>query len=112
MKKGIHPKYYPEATVTCACGNSWTTGSTVEEIRTDVCNQCHPFFTGKQQRILDAAGQVERFNRRIVQAEQMRQAAAERAESRAVRERERRLVEVVDEQEAVEPIEGLSDNQE
>ena len=112
MKKGIHPTYYPEAQVTCACGNSWTTGSTLEEIRTDVCSQCHPFFTGKQQRILDAAGQVERFNRRVEHAQQMQQAADERAQSRVVRERERRLVEIVDEQEAVEPIEGLSDSQE
>jgi large subunit ribosomal protein L31 len=64
MKEGIHPKYYPEATVTCACGNSWTTGATQEEIRTDVCSACHPFYTG-EQRIVDTAGQVERFMRRL-----------------------------------------------
>jgi large subunit ribosomal protein L31 len=64
MKKDIHPKYYPNATVTCACGNSWTTGATQEEIRTDVCSACHPFFTG-EQRIVDTAGQVERFMRRL-----------------------------------------------
>jgi large subunit ribosomal protein L31 len=64
MKEKIHPKYYPEATVTCACGNSWTTGATQELIRTDVCSACHPFFTG-EQRIVDTAGQVERFMRRL-----------------------------------------------
>ncbi len=64
MKQDIHPKYYPEATVTCACGNSWITGATQEEIRTDVCSACHPFYTG-EQRIVDTAGQVERFMRRL-----------------------------------------------
>jgi large subunit ribosomal protein L31 len=64
MKEKIHPKYYPEATVTCACGNSWITGATQESIRTDVCSACHPFFTG-EQRIVDTAGQVERFIRRL-----------------------------------------------
>ena len=64
MKDKIHPQYYPEATVACAFGNTWTTGATQEEIRTDVCSACHPFFTG-EQRIVDTAGQVERFMRRL-----------------------------------------------
>ena len=64
MKADIHPKYYPEAQVVCACGNSWTTGATLEMVRTDVCSACHPFFTG-EQRIVDTAGQVERFMRRL-----------------------------------------------
>ena len=64
MKDNIHPKYYPEAKVICACGNTWTTGATQEEIRTDVCSACHPFYTG-EQRIVDTAGQVERFMRRL-----------------------------------------------
>ncbi len=63
MKAGIHPKYV-EATVTCACGNSFTVGSTRPSMRVDVCSKCHPFFTG-QQRILDTAGRVERFRRRF-----------------------------------------------
>jgi len=69
MKQGIHPKYYPNATVTCSCGNSWTTGSTVEAIRTDICSACHPFFTG-EQRIVDTAGQVDRFQKRLKRHEQ------------------------------------------
>jgi large subunit ribosomal protein L31 len=64
MKADIHPKYYPTARVICSCGNSWTTGSTLPEIRTDVCSACHPYFTG-EQRIVDTAGQVERFMKRL-----------------------------------------------
>jgi len=65
MKKEIHPKYYPEAKVTCACGNTWLTGSTKEEIRTEVCSKCHPFFTGEQQRLIDIEGQVDRFYKKL-----------------------------------------------
>jgi len=68
MKEGIHPEFYPEAKVICACGNNWTTGSTQPEIRTDVCNKCHPFFTG-EQRILDSGGQVERFLKKLERRE-------------------------------------------
>ena len=64
MKKDIHPTYYPTATVVCACGNSWQTGSTVEVIHTDVCSKCHPFYTG-EQRIVDTEGQVDRFYKRL-----------------------------------------------
>ena len=64
MKANIHPTYYPNARVTCSCGATWTTGSTVPEIRTDVCSTCHPFYTG-EQRIVDTAGQVERFMKRL-----------------------------------------------
>ena len=67
MKKDIHPEYYPEAVVRCACGNTWTTGSTAPEVRTDVCSACHPFFTG-EQRIVDSEGRVDRFYRRLEQA--------------------------------------------
>lgn len=64
MKEEIHPTYYPEATVVCACGNTWKTGSTQESIRTDVCSACHPFFTG-EQRIVDTEGQVDRFFKKL-----------------------------------------------
>lgn len=64
MKANIHPTYYPEARVICSCGATWTTGSTMPEIRTDVCSTCHPFYTG-EQRIVDTAGQVERFMKRL-----------------------------------------------
>jgi large subunit ribosomal protein L31 len=64
MKEKIHPTYYPEARVVCACGETWTVGSTREEIRVDICSACHPFFTG-EQRIVDTEGQVDRFYKRL-----------------------------------------------
>jgi large subunit ribosomal protein L31 len=63
MKKDTHPTYYPEAKVTCACGNSFTAGSTVKEIKVEICGACHPFFTGKEK-VLDTAGRVEKFKAR------------------------------------------------
>ena len=66
MKAEIHPTYYPDAKVTCAsCGTTWTTGSTKKEIRVDICSNCHPFFTGESQRILDIEGQVDRFYKKL-----------------------------------------------
>ncbi|GAB4505647.1 MAG: hypothetical protein Fur0043_26440 [Anaerolineales bacterium] len=65
MKADIHPKYYPDATVTCACGNTWKTGSTRKEIRVEICSQCHPFFSGEQARIVDIEGQVDRFYKKL-----------------------------------------------
>lgn len=64
MKKDIHPTYYPDAQVICSCGNTWTTGSTKKLIRTDVCSNCHPFYTG-EQRIVDTEGQVDRFMKKL-----------------------------------------------
>jgi large subunit ribosomal protein L31 len=63
MKADIHPKYQ-QATVVCACGNTFTVGSTKPSLRVDVCSKCHPFYTG-QQRMLDTTGRVERFRRRF-----------------------------------------------
>ena len=66
MRKEIHPEYYPEATVICgSCGTTWKTGSTKKEIHTEVCSNCHPFYTGQQARILDREGQVDRFYKRL-----------------------------------------------
>jgi large subunit ribosomal protein L31 len=62
MRKGIHPEY-AESSVTCACGNTFTTKSTKKEIRVEICSQCHPFFTGKQK-FIDSAGRVEKFRKR------------------------------------------------
>jgi large subunit ribosomal protein L31 len=63
MKPGIHPNYQ-EATITCSCGSEIKTRSTKQVMHLDVCSACHPFFTG-EQRIVDTAGRVERFNRRF-----------------------------------------------
>lgn len=64
MKAQIHPKYYPEARISCACGNAFTVGSTSPELKVDICSACHPFYTG-EQRIVDTAGQVDRFMKRL-----------------------------------------------
>lgn len=81
MKPGIHPEYFPEATVVCSCGNTWTTGSTVELIHTDVCSDCHPFYTG-EQRIVDTEGQVDRFYRKLEAREEFLVDAKEREAAR------------------------------
>ena len=83
MKEEIHPTYYPEATVVCACGNTWKTGSTQETIRTDVCSACHPFFTG-EQRIVDTEGQVDRFYKKLKSHEEFEKAKSERETKKAV----------------------------
>jgi large subunit ribosomal protein L31 len=64
MKQEIHPQYHPKAKVSCACGNSWTTGSTVPEIKASICSKCHPFYTG-QEKIVDTRGRVEKFKKRL-----------------------------------------------
>lgn len=106
MKSGIHPNYI-EATVTCACGNTFTTRSTRPQLRTDLCNVCHPFYTG-EQRIVDSAGQVERFMRRMETAaavggrpSKRQQRLASRASSRDTRQPD----EATTEESAAEPTE-------
>jgi len=64
MKHDIHPQYYPNAKVKCACGNEWITGSTFPEINTGICSKCHPFYTGTEK-ILDTRGRVEKFKKRL-----------------------------------------------
>ncbi len=95
MKENIHPKWYPNARVICACGNTWTVGATVEEIHTDLCSNCHPFFTG-QTRIVDTEGQVDRFYKRLDRAVTT---GVEGRGKRAKRRKERQaIVEIVDEE--------------
>ncbi len=65
MKADIHPTYFTDAKVVCACGNTWTTGSTRKEIHVEVCSKCHSFFSGEQQRIMDIEGQVDRFYKKL-----------------------------------------------
>lgn len=77
MKTDIHPVFYTDAKVICACGNTWITGSTRKVIHTDVCSKCHPFFTG-EQRIVDTEGQVDRFYKKL----QARQQYLNEAEAR------------------------------
>ncbi len=81
MKEKLHPEWFPQANVVCACGNSWTTGATVAEIRTDICSACHPFYTG-EQRIVDTEGQIDRFIRKLQVRDSKRSEAEQRAASK------------------------------
>lgn len=93
MKTGIHPRYQ-DATITCSsCGTVWQTRSTRPELRVELCSVCHPFYTG-QQRIVDTAGQVERFMRRLeVASEDPRRKKSERRQARVDARRRMRSTE-------------------
>ncbi len=82
MKEGIHPTYYPDARVTCACGNTWTTGSTKKEIRVEICSKCHPFFSGEGARLIDVEGQVDRFYKKLQARESFVEDKKSRSEAR------------------------------
>ena len=81
MQEGIHPDY-PPSNVTCACGNSFVTRSTRGDIAVDVCSACHPFYTGTQK-LIDAAGRVDRFRKRYDKTVAAKAAAGEQAASKA-----------------------------
>ena len=80
MKKGIHPEY-KETTVTCACGEVIQTRATKANIKIDICSKCHPFFTGKQK-LVDAAGMVDKFKKRFAKTEEKKQAEKTRVEAK------------------------------
>ena len=87
MREGIHPKWYPEARVICACGNKFRTRSTHKgDIRVEICSNCHPFFTGRQK-LIDTEGRVDRFQKKILKTQQIKaqvkQAQAEKAQRNA-----------------------------
>ncbi len=69
MKQDIHPTYYTDAIVKCACGNTFKTGSTVKELHIEICSNCHPFYTGKDK-LVDTAGRVDRFKRLVTKKEE------------------------------------------
>ena len=94
--------------MTCACGNSWKTRSTRPVLKTDVCSKCHPFFTG-EQRIVDTAGQVERFMQRVETSQRMQQVSEQRRKAKQERRQARVLIELPEEAEESEggaPTEG------
>jgi len=80
MKTGIHPTYFEDVTVTCVCGNSFVAGSTEKAINVEVCSNCHPFYTGKQK-LVDAAGRVDKFRQRVTSSTAKKEAAAKRAKA-------------------------------
>lgn len=82
MKENLHPTWFPNATVTCmSCGKSWNTGATVASLTTEICSNCHPFYTG-EQRIVDTEGRVDTFMRRLQRRDDLR-AAQEKARAAA-----------------------------
>ena len=83
MKKDIHPKWYPECKVTCACGNTFTVGATVPEMHIEVCSACHPYFTG-QMKYIDTKGRIQRFQ------EKAKKAAALKAKKLKKKERKKK----------------------
>jgi len=72
MKKDIHPQYYKDATVKCSCGHIFRVGSTVRQMHTEVCSFCHPFYTGGKK-LIDTAGQIEKFKARMAKAKSKKQ---------------------------------------
>jgi len=84
MKDGIHPKYYPNAKVTCTCGNTFTAGSTLPEIHIEICSKCHPFFTG-EMKFVDTQGRVEKFQAKQAQAKKY---LKKRADKKVTQEKE------------------------
>ncbi|PIS12466.1 50S ribosomal protein L31 [candidate division WWE3 bacterium CG09_land_8_20_14_0_10_47_33] len=86
-REGIHPTYYKEAKVTCACGNTFTVGSTQPELRVEICYKCHPFFTG-QEKLVDTEGRVERFEKKRKAAEVRTKKTEEKKKAEEVKEKE------------------------
>ncbi|MDE2312469.1 MAG: 50S ribosomal protein L31 [Patescibacteria group bacterium] len=82
MKPNIHPQFHLTAKVTCACGNSFTTGSTQKELHTEVCSACHPFYTGKQK-LLDTAGSIDKFKKRAAAAVSIKASVKPKKERKA-----------------------------
>jgi large subunit ribosomal protein L31 len=99
MKAQIHPTWYPEAIVTCACGNSFTVGATVPEIKVEVCYNCHPFYTG-QMKYVDTAGRVEAFKAR-------RAGAAQTTVSKREKRKIKKLKKIQEELERPDTLEAL-----
>jgi large subunit ribosomal protein L31 len=85
VKTKIHPKWFADAKVTCACGNQFTTGSTLQTIQVEICSACHPLYTG-QQKFVDTAGRVDKFNQRVAQAQQKQAQAKQRKDRKAAEE--------------------------
>jgi large subunit ribosomal protein L31 len=75
MKDKIHPKYYPKAKVICACGNSFTVGSTLPELHIEICSACHPYYTGKHK-LVDTARRIDRFKEKLAKTEALKQKKA------------------------------------
>ncbi len=81
MKKNIHPNWHDNAAVVCSCGNTFTTGSTLEKIEVEICSKCHPFFTG-EMKFVDQQGRVDKFRKKMEQAKKQQQQAAKKKKAK------------------------------
>jgi large subunit ribosomal protein L31 len=94
MKKDTHPKWYPNAKISCACGHEFTAGATVPEIKVEICSQCHPFYTG-QERLVDTAGQVEKFEKKVATAKAQKPTKKRKKQEEKIEERPKTLKEML-----------------
>lgn len=94
MKKDIHPQYYLDCKVTCACGNTFTTGSTEPELKVELCSACHPFYTGKQK-LVDTARRVEKFETKLSKKKDVAKDRKGKKVKKAIRAKERAKKEIV-----------------
>lgn len=94
MKANIHPQYFNEAKVTCACGNTFTIGATVPEMRLEVCNKCHPFFTG-EMKYVDTLGRVEKFEQKREKAKEIKKTVQKVKKEKAEAQRPSSLKEML-----------------
>lgn len=99
MKAKIHPKWYEEAKITCACGNTFTVGATVPEIQVEVCSACHPFYTG-QMKFVDTAGRVDAFKSKQAKAKK-------KVYSKTEKRRRKRLKRIREEEDKPKSLEEL-----
>ena len=95
MKQGLHPQYFDDAKVTCNCGNTFTTGATVPEIHAEVCDKCHPFFTG-EMKYVDTLGRVEKFQKRQEKAKAIKAQTVIKVKENAERQRPESLKEMIE----------------
>lgn len=93
MKQGIHPQYFDDTKVTCVCGNTFTTGSTVPEIRVEICSNCHPFFTG-EMKYVDTLGNVEKFQKKQKEAKVLKEKTVLKVQEKEERKRPESLKEM------------------
>ena len=89
MKKNIHPKYHSDAKITCSCGNVIETGSTLPEMKVEICSACHPFYTGKKK-MLDATGRVDRFKKMTEKAQELKKNVKVKAERKSTKKAEKK----------------------
>ena len=95
MKKDIHPKWYPKAKISCACGHEFTAGATVPEIKVEICSRCHPFYTG-QEKLVDTAGRVEKFEKKRMVAEAQKKTKKRKKKKEKKPERPKTLKEMLE----------------